>query len=102
MLKASNINNNLVFLAHTKHIEIDNHFIREKVIAGDIQLRCLPTTQQIVNIFSKALSKDSFAAFCYKLGIHPSSLPILMWDAKNNNVTLIQASKESTSYQENH
>jgi len=72
-----------VFHARTKHLEIDYHFIREKVSAGHLQRQYLPTTQQIEDVFTKALAKDSFATFRYKLGVYPYSLPTLKGGVKN-------------------
>lgn len=41
---------NLVFHAHTKHIEIDYHFIREKVVNKDMLLRYISTGDQLANV----------------------------------------------------
>lgn len=40
----------------TKHIELDCHFTREKVMEWLIELSYLPTQDQIVDLFTKALS----------------------------------------------
>jgi hypothetical protein len=47
--------NNLVYHARTKHIEVHYHFIREKVLAKEIDLIPVSTKDQIVDIFTKAL-----------------------------------------------
>jgi hypothetical protein len=82
---AIHMSHNPVFHACTKHIAIDYHFIREKVIAGDLRLRYLPTAQQIADVFTKPLSKVSFSSFRHKLGVHPLSLPTLRGGVKNQN-----------------
>jgi histone deacetylase 1/2 len=76
------MSHNSVFHARTKHIAIDYHFIREKVTSGDLRLRYLPTTQQIADVFTKSLPKDSFSIFRSKLGVHSLSLPSLKGGCK--------------------
>lgn len=44
---------NPVFHAHTKHIELDVHFVRERVALGNLHVRYLPTEIQIVDVFTK-------------------------------------------------
>lgn len=43
-----------------KHIDVDFHFICEKVANGDIQLQHLFTLEQLVDIFTKGHSADCF------------------------------------------
>nr|GEY32367.1 homogeneously-staining region [Tanacetum cinerariifolium] len=42
--------------ARTKHIELDCHFVRHKIKAGQIQVSYVPTTAQATQIFTKALT----------------------------------------------
>lgn len=44
---------NTVFHAWTKHIEVDFHFIREKVTNKDIQVCYISTLHQIADIFTE-------------------------------------------------
>ncbi|KAL6341321.1 hypothetical protein AAG906_032439 [Vitis piasezkii] len=44
---------NLVFHARTKHVEVDYHFIIEKVMNKDIQVRYISTQDQVANVFTK-------------------------------------------------
>ena len=60
-----------------KHIELDAHFVSEKVAAGDLVTRFVPTYLQIANVFTKALPKDSFHGFWSKLGVLPLPPPNL-------------------------
>lgn len=58
---------NLVFHARTKHVEIDYHFIREKVVRGDLQVQFMSSTSQLADLFTKPLSSVPFQQFSAKL-----------------------------------
>ncbi len=61
--------NNLVYHPRTKHIEVHYHFIREKVIAKEIDLIHVSTEDQVVNIFTKALGTDKLKKFRKMFGV---------------------------------
>ena len=44
----------------TKHIEIDIHFVREKMALGQVRVLHVPTTAQFADIFTKALGTAPF------------------------------------------
>jgi hypothetical protein len=44
----------------TKHIEIDLHFVRERVVAGALRVLHVPTTSQYANISTKGLTSSAF------------------------------------------
>ena len=67
---AISIAKNSVHHDRTKHIEIDRHFISEKVNTGIIQLSYIPTRQQIVDVLTKALPRVSFDELNSKLGLY--------------------------------
>ncbi|KAL5578799.1 hypothetical protein UlMin_011241 [Ulmus minor] len=60
---------NLVYHARTKHVDIDVHFIREKVISKSIEVRFVPSHYQIADCLTKPLSHTRFQFLRDKLGI---------------------------------
>jgi hypothetical protein len=55
--------NNLIYHTRTKHIEVHYHFIREKVLAKEIDLIHISTEDQVADIFTKALGTDKLKKF---------------------------------------
>jgi hypothetical protein len=54
---------NPVHHRHTKHIEIDIHFIREKVALGELRVLQIPSARQFADIFTKGLPTTLFEDF---------------------------------------
>ena len=46
--------------ARTKHVDIRHHFVREKVLAGDIKVIYKETEHQLADILTKALGTKRF------------------------------------------
>ncbi len=61
--------NNPVYHAKTKHIEVHNHFIREKNLAKKIDLIHVSIEDQVANIFTKALGVDKLKRFKKMFGV---------------------------------
>ena len=53
----------------TKHIEIDIHFVREKVALGQIRVLHVPSSHQYANIMTKGLPVQLFTDFRDSLGV---------------------------------
>nr|GEW18602.1 ribonuclease H-like domain-containing protein [Tanacetum cinerariifolium] len=66
---------NLVQHQRTKHIEIDIHFVRDKVAAGHVRVLHVPSRFQYADIFTKGLPYPLFTDFRSSLSIRNSSAP---------------------------
>ncbi|XP_075088319.1 secreted RxLR effector protein 161-like [Nicotiana tabacum] len=60
---------NLVQHKKTKHIDVRHHFMRDNVEKGLICMKFCSTEDQIVDIFTKALSREHFERKRVKLGL---------------------------------
>ena len=58
----------------TKHIQMDIHFVREKVALGQVRVLHVPTRFQIADIFTKGLPPVLFDNFRASLSIRPPPL----------------------------
>ena len=53
----------------TKHVEIDRHFIKEKLEGGTIRLMYIPSSRQTTDILTRALPKATYENMKSKLGM---------------------------------
>nr|AAL77129.1 Putative polyprotein [Oryza sativa]AAP52413.1 retrotransposon protein, putative, Ty3-gypsy subclass [Oryza sativa Japonica Group] len=53
----------------TKHVEIDLHFVHDRVAAGSVRVLHVPTTSQYADIFTKGLPTSIFVEFRSSLNV---------------------------------
>ncbi|RVW82205.1 Retrovirus-related Pol polyprotein from transposon RE2 [Vitis vinifera] len=70
------IASNLVFHERTKHIEVDCHFIREKIASGCVATSFVNSNDQLADIFTKSLRDPRIKYICNKLGAYDIYAPV--------------------------
>ena len=73
---ATELRKNLVYHSRTKHIELDMHFIKDKVVAKELQINYIPNEEQIADVLTKPLTFNHFNFFKSKLNVQPCPLSL--------------------------
>jgi hypothetical protein len=74
-ISAVYLSTNPVQHQRTKHIEIDLHFVRERVSAGTVRVLHVPTSSQFADIFTKGLPSTVFVEFRSSMNVRPTDVP---------------------------
>lgn len=62
---------NPVQYAHSKHIEIDTHFVRQKVSRRQLLVKYIPSIDQVANVFTKGFDSNRFRSLHANLCVMP-------------------------------
>jgi hypothetical protein len=65
---------NPVHHRRTKHIELDVHFVREKVALGELRVLHVPSSRQLADVFTKGLPRIMFTEFRNSLAVGDPTL----------------------------
>ena len=69
------LSSNPVKHQRTKHVELDLHFVREKVALGEVKVLHVPSAYQYADIFTKGLPTSLFNNFKDSLTVKKSNAP---------------------------
>ena len=70
-LGATYLSVNPIFYARTKHVEVDYHFVRDRIAKKETRIRFISSQDHLVVIFTKPLPTTFFIAFRFKLRVDP-------------------------------
>ena len=75
-MSATKLAKNPVYHSRTKHIELDMHFVRDKVLAEELEINYIPSEEQVVDILTKPLTFIHFNYLITKFNVHQCPLSL--------------------------
>lgn len=92
------MSNNPVFHPRTKHVEVDYHFVRERVASKKLHICHILTSDQVADVFTKPLSVARFQYLQHQLNVLPSPLSLRRNDKQpDTQSTQAKASAKTSS-----
>ena len=75
-MSATKLAKNPVYHSRTKHIELNMHFVRDKVLAEELEIHFIRSEEQIADVLTKPLTFIHFNYFIDKLNVQPCPLSL--------------------------
>ncbi len=69
---AISLTKNPIHHARTKHIDVQHHFVQERVENGEVQFEYCPTEHMVADVLTKALSKERHHKLINMFGLETS------------------------------
>ena len=66
---AISISHNPIHHDQTKHVEVDRHFIKEKIEQGEICMTSVSSKSQIADVLTKGIPREDIENYVDKLGM---------------------------------
>lgn len=70
-MTANFLTRNPIHHAQTKHVAIHYHFVREQVVAGQLEAKFVCSKEQLADALTKPLPQTEFKYLCSKLMEEP-------------------------------
>lgn len=64
-----------IFHERTKHIDVDGHFIKDKILNGGISTPFMKFENQLADMFTKSLCHNWLDFICCKMGLYDMLQP---------------------------
>ena len=93
---AGELARNPVFHSKSKHIELDVHYVRDKVLEKELEVRYIPTEEQVADVLTKPLSFSKFSFFRSKFNVVSRPLS-LRGDVKEAHISSLDCKAEDSS-----